>query len=145
MLQRVLTNPLLSVNVEHYQAQLVSPSNFTPYYQPDYLATNPGVFASGVEYAPNPNNPIRGTFCQAPRQSYQDKSGIYYVAQYNLFLIGDPGEIYILDDKYPKRQDKFVIQGRTYYAIAPAMPCQQGEIVAAYKIELNLQRYPVEQ
>lgn len=140
-LQQAIKNPLMGVDVQHYRAQLAPAPNFTPYGQPDYLSLNPGEFASGVEYA----SPVllRGVFCQAKRQPYQDKGGIYYTAQTHLFLLENPGEIFVLDDRFPKRQDKFVISGATYYAIAPTFPCQSGETIAAWKIDLNIQRYPV--
>jgi hypothetical protein len=142
-LLRMLKNPLLGVDVEHYRAEHVGATNFTPYYQPDYLAINPGENATGVQYSPNPENPLRGVFCQAKRTPLQDKGGIYYTAQTHLFLLENPGEVFALDDRLPKRQDKFVVSGQTYYAIAPAVPCQSGSVIAAWKIELTLQRYTV--
>jgi hypothetical protein len=125
------------------RSQLTAPENFTPYGQPDYLAADPGIHATGVKYMPSEKNPLRGVYCRAPIRPLQDKGGIYYQAQMELYLPDNPGEIYVLDDKYPKRQDAFEIAGQRYYAIAPATPCMSGEVIAAWKIELNLERYPV--
>ena len=143
-LQAVINNPNFGTTVYHYQAQHADPKAFDKRGRPDYLSkTDPGDYATGIEFVENPNNPLRGVFCQAPRQPYQDTGGIYYTAQFELYLAQDPGEIFSLDDKYPKRQDKFIVQGNTYYAIAPAMPCALGATVGAWRIQLNVERYPV--
>ena len=140
---QVIANPMFGTTVEHFQAQLVEPENYTKYGQPDYLAANPGDYAAGIQYIPNPANPLRGIFCRAKYNPYQDKGGIYLQAQAELYLPHDPGEVFVLDGKYPKRQDRFVISGGVYYAVAPTFPCQLGDTVAAFKIELSRERFPV--
>lgn len=133
----------MGTNIEHYQAQTADGADFNRKGQPDWLASDPGVNATGVNFVANPGNPLRGVFCQAPRRPLQDKGGIYYTAQFELYLPVDLGEVFELSGDRPKRQDRFVIGGKTYYAIAPSMPCQAGDTVALFKIELNIERYPV--
>lgn len=138
----LVNNPLYGTPIYHHQAQIAS-ADFNKQGQPDYLSANPGVHGSGINYVPNPANPLRGIFCPSPRKPYQDKGGIYYQAQMEIYLLDNIGEIFVLENDRPKRQDKFVINNQTYYCIAPAFPCQMGEAIAAWKIELNLERYPV--
>lgn len=142
-IQRMLQSTVYSATVMHYQAQLLDSGSYSDRGKPSYLAEDPGVFGSGVQYVPNPDNPLRGVFCPVKRTPYQDVGGIYYQAQAELYLATNPGEIYKLDDKYPKRQDRFDVLGQTYYAVGPAFPCSLGDAIAAWKIELNLERYPV--
>lgn len=142
-LKRAVQSPLYGTPFEHYQAQLAAPENFNDRGLPDYLAADPGVYSTGVNYTPNPKNPQRGIFCRAPFRPQQDVGGIYYVAQMSLYVFDDPGEVYKLDGTYPKRQDMFIINGQKYYATAPATPCQTGETIAAWQIDLNLERFPV--
>lgn len=144
MLQNVINNPNFGSTILHYQAVHADSASFDKRGRPDYLAkTDPGIHATGVEYVANPDNPLRGIFCQAPRQPYQDVGGIYYTAQFELYLATNPGEIYKLDDNLPKRQDRFDVMGQSYYAIAPAMPCALGDTIGAWRIQLNVERFPV--
>lgn len=139
----ILRNPLVGTPIYHYQAQHADSDQFNEIGQPDYLASDPGVFESGIQYVANPDNPIRGIFCARKLNPYQDKGGIYYQGEFEVYLPSDPGEVFILDDKYPKRQDKFVINGGNYYATAPVFPCLMGETVAAWQVFLSRERYPV--
>jgi hypothetical protein len=143
MLQSVAQNPLIGATIEHYFAQYVDDGSFTKYGQIDYLAQEVGQDQTGIKYVANPKNPIRGVFCSSGRRPVQDKGGIRYEAQPQIILLEDPGEVYSLDPEKPKRQDKFIVSGRTYYATAPAFPCQMGDTIAAFKIDLALERYPV--
>lgn len=142
MIQQVLRSPYAGTVVEHYQAQVVGDQNFDKYGRADWLGESPGQDATGIRFVPNPNNPLRGIFCRAPYRPYQDKGGIYYQAEMELYLPEDIGEVFVLGENRPKRQDKFLISGGTYYATAPVMPCQAGETVAAFKISLSRERYP---
>jgi hypothetical protein len=144
VIKNAINHPLFGTPFEHHQAQHVAPNNFNDRGQPDYLAPDPGVYSTGITYVANPANPLRGIFCRAPYRPYQDVGGIYYQAQMNLHVLDELGDIFLLDGKYPKRQDKFVINGIDYYATAPATPCQMGETIAAWTIELNRERYPVQ-
>jgi len=136
-------HPRYGTPYEHYRAQAVDPSVFDDQGRPDYLASEPGLYTSGVQFVSNPLNPLRGFFCNAPRQPFQDKGGIYLAADYKLYIPQDLGLIYKLSDRSIKLQDMFKINGQTLYATQPAVPCLQGEITAAYEINLTLQRYPV--
>ena len=142
VVQRLMQLPYAGTVVQHYQAQLVEDGNFNKLGQPDWLGDAPGQDATGIQFVPNPANPLRGIFCRAPYRPYQDKGGIYYQAEMDLYLAQDIGEVFVLEENRPKRQDKFVISGGTYYATAPVMPCQAGETVAAFKISLSRERYP---
>lgn len=143
MLQNVIANPSFGTTVAHFQATHAT-GTFDDRGRPDYLSkTDIGVNQTGVNYAPNPANPIRGVFCQAKRQPRQQPGGIYYDAQFELYVAENLGEVYRLFDDRPKLQDRFDIHGQSYYAIAPAMPCAVGDTVAAWQIQLNIQRYPV--
>lgn len=139
----ILNNPLFGTPIAHYKAEHVGAGNFDRRGNPDYLAADPGDYATGVQYVANPDNPLKGIFCQAKRHPHQDKGGIYYVAQMEIYLTENLGDVFVLDGHYPKRQDRFIINGQTYYAVAPSLPCQIGAAIAAYKIELNVERYPV--
>ena len=141
--QRVLRTTSYSATVLHFQAVHTGESNYDDRGRPDYLAPNPGLYASGVEYVPNPNNPLKGMFCPSPRRPTQEVSGIYYAAQCDLYLPENIGEVFQVGEKYPKRQDRYEILGQVYYAIAPAFPCSLGDSIACWKIELNRERYPV--
>lgn len=142
-IQGAIANTIYGTTVYHYQAQHAGAENYDSAGRPDYLAADSGVYGSGIVFVPNPQNPLKGIFCQAPRQPYQDVGGIYYTAQMELYLPVDLGPVFQLDGKYPKRQDRFEIHGRTYYAIAPSMPCMVGDTTGIWKIQLNLERYPV--
>lgn len=142
-IRNILSNPLFGTTVYHYRAELAPQANFNDRGQPDYLGASPGHFASGVVYTPNPNNPLKGAFCQIPRKPVQEVSGIYYQATHELIVLEDLGLVYELDGQYPKRQDAFDIAGYRWYATGPATPCQQGDVLVGWKIELNLERYPV--
>lgn len=144
MLSRVLVNSSFGTTVDHYQAQHVEPDAFDDQGRPDYLSSNSGFQDSGVEYIPNPENPLRGMFCPAPRRPVQEAAGVFYQAQMELYLTENLGDIFVLDDRYPKRQDAFEIAGRRYYAVCPATPCTLGDTTACWKIELSLERYPVQ-
>jgi hypothetical protein len=139
----VINNPLFGATVYHYRALEATGANHNSLGQPDYLAPAPGLYDSGVDFEANPSNPLRGIFCRQKSNPYQDKGGIYYQAEAQLYLLDDPGELFILSDNRPKRQDKFVIAGGTYYATAPIFPCQMGDTVAAFQIFLSRERYPV--
>lgn len=138
---QVIQNPLAGALALHYRAELADPSSFTRYGQPDYLGFDPGTYTTGVQYG----QPIelRGIFCRAKLNPFLDKSGIRYQAEMNFYVPHDPGEVFVLDAKYPKRQDKFVISGGVYYATGPATPCQMGDTIAAWQIDLSRERYPV--
>ncbi len=139
---QILSNPLFGTPFEHFQAQIAA-SSFNEKGQPDYLSFNPGAYNSGIEYIPNPANPLRGLFCQAPRRFNQQPDGIRYEATMELYVQVNLGQVFKVQDRFPKLQDKFVVNGQTYYAANPAFPCQMGEAIAAWKIELALERYPV--
>jgi hypothetical protein len=143
VIARVLQSPYAGTPVEHHQAQLVEDENFTKYGQADWLGPAPGQDATGVTYVPNPDNPLRGIFCRAPYRPQQDRAGITYVGEMDLYLPKDPGEVFVLEGDRPKRQDKFIISGGVYYATAPVMPCQAGELAVAFKISLSRERFPV--
>jgi len=132
-----------ATSIYHYQSELAEPSNFDDSYRPDYLAQDPGLYDSGVKYSPNPKNPLKGLFCPAKRNPFQALSGIYYQADIEIYLAEDPGPVFVLDGKYPKRQDAFEIVGQRYYATAPVFPCLQGDTVILWKISAALERYPV--
>ena len=139
---QILALPFAGTPVEHWQAQLATNENFTKYGQPDWLGPAPGQDATGVTYVANPANPLRGIFCRAPYRPNQDRAGITYVGEMELYLPQDPGEVFTLEGDRPKRQDKFIISGGIYYATAPVMPCQVGEVAAAFKISLSRERFP---
>lgn len=140
---QILRSPYAGTPVDHYWATLAGDENFDKYGKPDWLGESPGQDASGVRYEPNPDNPLRGLVCKAPYRPQQDRAGIIYVAEFELYLPHDPGEVFVLAGDRPKRQDKFLIQGGVYYATAPVFPCIAGEMVAAFKISLSRERYPV--
>jgi hypothetical protein len=141
-LQSILNNPLFGTPFDHYQAQIAS-SSFNAKGQPDYLSLDPGVYNSGIQYVANTANPLRGVFCPAPRRANQQIDGIRYEASMELYTQVDLGQVFKVQEKFPKLQDKFVINGQAFYAANPAFPCQMGEAIAAWKIELALERYPV--
>ncbi|MCD8487885.1 MAG: hypothetical protein LRZ84_14405 [Desertifilum sp.] len=143
MVAAIVNNPLFGATIIHYQSVWVEATNFNREGQPNYLAWNPGIHETGIVYELNPANPLRGIFCQNKRRPSQDKNGIYYGGEFELYLTVDLGEVYVLDGKFPRKQDKFEIAGRTYYATSPVMPCQLGDTIAAYKIDLAIERYPV--
>lgn len=143
MLAQVVANPLIGATIQHFIAGYVAESNFSVYGQVDYLAPDAGQDQTGITYTANPNNPLRGVFCATSRRPVQDKGGIRYEAQPQIILLEDPGEVFAVDPKFPKRQDKFIVSGRTYYAAAPAFPCQMGDTIAGFRIDLALERYPV--
>lgn len=138
----VLQNPLLGTTILHFQAFLAGPENFNEQGKPDYLAPGAGLYGSGVRYTPNPKNPLRGVFCRKPLRPFQENAGIHYQAECEIYLPEDPGEVFILDDKYPKRQDRFEVAGGVYYATAPVFPCQIGDTVAAWQVSLSRERFP---
>lgn len=142
-LLKLLQSPQLGTPVEHYKAQLVEDETFDKHGQPDYLAKNAGDFESGVQYISNPRNPLRGIFCRSPLRPNQETAGITYQAEMDLYLPVDPGDVFVLQENRPKRQDRFDIQGGRYYAIAPTMPCVVGEVVSLWKVQLSRERYPV--
>ena len=142
-IERLVKWPQFGVPVEHYMAQLVADETFDKQGQPDYLAQEAGEFESGVKYLSNPRNPLRGIFCRAPIRPNQETSGLFYQSETDLYLPVDPGNVCVLEDNRPKRQDRFDIQGARYYAVAPAMPCQIGEVVSMWKISISRERYPV--
>lgn len=137
----VLNNPLLGATVLHYRAVHVEDAVFDSQGQPDYLNPSAGVYASGIDYIANPSNPLRGVFCKPKLRPFQDKGGIYYQADGQLYLANDPGEVYVLHPERPKRQDRFVIAGGVYYAAGPTFPCQMGDTVALFQIDLVRERY----
>ena len=143
---QILTNPLVGTPFEHFRAQWLDDSLYDNRGRPDYLAENSGEFQSGVQYIANPDNPLRGIFCPIARRPTQDKPGIFYEAQMQLFVTDDLGEVFTLDEgerSRPKLQDRFLINSQTFYATQPAFACMQGEAIAAWRIDLALQRYPV--
>lgn len=143
IVQQVLMSPSAGVPVIHWIAEHVNVASFNGRGQPDYLAPDAGLYQTGIRYTADPRNPLRGVLCRAPKVPNQDKGGIFYQAQMDLYLPVDPGAIFVLHEKLPKRQDRFDISGLILYATGPAMPCQQGEQIAAWKISLSLERYPV--
>lgn len=139
----VIRNPMFGSTVYHYRAIPAGSADYNSLGQPSYLAPGPGVYASGVDYEQNPENPLKGIFCRQKQNPYQDKGGMYYQGEAQLYLLSDPGEVFTLSENRPKRQDKFVIAGGTYYATAPVFPCQMGDTVAAFQVFLSRERYPV--
>lgn len=139
----VINNPMFGATVYHYRAIEATQPDYNTLGQPSYLAPEPGLYDSGVGYEPSPHNPLRGVFCRQKSNPYQDKGGIYYQAEGQLYLLDDPGEVFVLLDNRPKRQDRFEIAGGVYYATAPVFPCQMGDTVAAFQIFLSRERYPV--
>ena len=142
-IQNLLKWPQFGTPIEHYKAQLVEDEAFDKQGQPDYLSAEVGEFESGVRYVPNPSNPLRGIFCRAPIRPNQETSGITFQSDTDLYLPVDPGDVFVLEDNRPKRQDRFDIQGVRFYAVAPATPCQAGEVVSLWKISISRERYPV--
>lgn len=143
LVTNIINNPLYSTTILRFVPQIV-PENHDWRGRPDYLVANPGLYATGIHYQPHPDNPYRGMFCRAKVTPLQIPGGIYYQATHYIFLPKDPGEVYVLDDHYPKRQDAFEIQGIRYYATGPAEPCQLGDTIAAWKIGLSRERYPAQ-
>jgi hypothetical protein len=139
----VIRNPLYGSTVYHYRAKVAVGADYNSLGQPGYLAPAPGVYDSGVEFEANPDNPLKGIFCRQKQNPFQDKGGQYYQGEAQLYLLSDPGEVFILSANRPKRQDKFVIAGGIYYATAPVFPCQMGDTVAAFQVFLSRERYPV--
>ena len=142
LVQNAIANGIHGTTVEHYQAQWVEES-FSERGTPDYLAGEAGEQGTGIRYTANPQNPLKGAFCPTQKRPVQGPEGQYYQADMELYLAKFPGDVYRLDDKKPKLQDRFVIQGQRYYAIAPAMPCTLGDSAAAWKILLTIERSPV--
>lgn len=146
-LQQTLTNlfkqPYFGTPVEHFKAELVAAESFDKYGKPDWMAQESGQYDSGIKFAPNPDNPLRGVYCRAPLRPNQEPAGITLQAEVDLYLPVDPGDVFVLHDDRPKLQDKFVIQGNVFYATAPVFPCQVGEAVALWKVSLSRERYPV--
>lgn len=146
-LQQAIANvfrlPYFGVPVCHFKASLVEDAAFDKYGKPDYLAADAGEFDSGVQYEPNPDNPLRGVYCKPSIRPNMDKGGIIYQAELDLYLPVDVGDVFVLEGDRPKRQDKFEIQGARYYATAPALPCQIGEVVSVWKIPISRERFPV--
>ena len=140
-LHRALQHPFYGTPIAHYRATY--PKNEEVTSKPDYLAANPGDYGSGIVYVANIDNPLRGVFCQSPRKPVQEVAGIYYQAQADLYVMQDLGEVFALENDRPKRQDRFIINGQTYYAAAPSFPCMMGTTIALWKIDLVLERYPV--
>lgn len=143
MFRRVLQNPLAGTQINHFRAEWVDPVNFDDRGRADYLAADAGIYDSGVNYTPNPCNPLLGIFCAPRTRPTQDKAGMTYQAEMEIYLATDPGEVFVLDGTYPKKQDRFDINGTSWYAIAPALPCLSGSVTAMYKVQLTRQRYPV--
>ena len=140
-----LSNPLLSVPVQHFVAKHAGPENFERGY-PDYLGPAPGQQETGVIYEEAAHSsPLRGIFCKAKISLVQALAGNRYQAENRLYLAEYPGNVVRLDDNLPKLQDKFVIMGGVHYAVGPAIPCHSGEIVALWQIDLMSQRIPVEE
>lgn len=140
---QVIQNPLYGSTVYHYRAIEAVNADYNSLGQPSYLAPAPGVHGSGVEYEANPQNPLKGIFCRQKQTPFQDKGGQYYQGEAQLYLLTDPGEVFVLSEDRPKRQDKFVIAGGIYYATAPVFPCQAGDTVAAFQVFLSRERYSV--
>jgi hypothetical protein len=140
----MLKRSLNATSILHFQSEWAPPANFDERGNPDYLAADSGVFDSGIRYRPNPQNPLKGIFCPAKRNPFQAVSGIYYQADVEIYVLEDLGSVFVLDGKYPKRQDAFEALGRRYYATAPAFPCAQGDLIVAWKISAALERYPVQ-
>lgn len=143
LLQQIIKNPLVGTPIEHWQSQFVEIENFNAHGVPHYLSKESGEFSTGLRFVANPANPLRGVVCRAPWRPVQAVDGIHYTAQFELYLPIDLGEVFKLDDRLPKRQDRFVINGVDYYAIAPSLPCMAGETIGCWKIELNRGKYPV--
>lgn len=139
-----LSNPLLSVPVQHFVANHAGSENFERGY-PDYLGPAPGQQETGVVYEEAPNSPLRGVFCKAKISLVQVLAGNRYQAENRLYLAEYPGDVVKLDDNLPKLQDKFVIMGGVHYAVGPATPCHAGEIIAMWQVDLISQRIPVEE
>lgn len=138
-----VNHPLFGTNIDHYRAEYAPPETFPDDSTPDYLAASPGQQLTGITYTPNENNPLRGVFCLAPVRPIQDVGGIYYQADMQIVLLEDLGDVFQLDESKPKRQDKFIIDGSTYYANSTSFPCQQGSAIVAWQIFLTKERYPV--
>jgi hypothetical protein len=138
----MMMNPLMGATVYHYRA-IAAPAEFNTLGQPDYLSAEPGLYDSGVTYEPVPENPLKGVFCRQRSNPFQDKGGIYYQSEATLYLANDPGEVFVLSDNRPKRQDRFEVSGGVYYATGPVFPCQVGDTVAAWQIYLSRERFPV--
>lgn len=143
ILARQVNHPLFGADIDHFRAEY-APDNTFAEGNPDYLAANPGQQNTGVIYTPNEDNPLRGVFCPVPLQPVQAQGGIYYQGDMQIIVLQDLGEVFKLDEAKPKRQDKFVIQGNTFYASSPAFPCQQGSAIVAWQIFLSRERYPVQ-
>lgn len=141
---QIVTNPLVGSTVYHWKAKPAK-ATFNDAGQPDYLSPQPGLFDSGVDYDPNPNNPLRGIFCRPKQTPFQDKGGIYYQGEASLYLVEDPGEVFVVVNSRPKRQDRFEIAGGVYYAVAPVLPCQMGDTVAAFQVFLSRERFGVKE
>lgn len=138
----MINNPLHSATILRFLSG-IRPEGLDERGRPDYLFEDPGRYASGVYFIEDPRNPYRGIFCRAKVNPFLALAGISYQASHQIFLAEDPGEVYVLHDEYPKRQDAFEIQGVRYYATAPAEPCQLGDTTAAWKISLSREKYPV--
>lgn len=143
VLAQWINHPLMGTEIDHYRAEYTPPETFNQDGNPDYLAQSPGQQSSGIVYTPNPDNSLRAVFCPVSLRPIQDQAGIYYQGDMQIFLLEDLGEVYQLNDDKPKRQDKFIVQGQTFYASSPAFPCQQGSAIAAWQIYLARERYPV--
>jgi len=143
LLTQVVQNPLYGTPFEHYRAEWVDDTAFDERGRPNYLARSPGQDATGITFKANPENPLRGVFCPSPRKAMLDNRGMFFQSDFQLYVLEDLGTVYQIVENRPKLQDKFVINQQTCYAAQPAFPCVQGETVAAWKIDLVLQRYPV--
>jgi hypothetical protein len=143
MVKNFINNPLHGATILRYLAANTQPEAHDSRGRPDYLSDDRGYQATGIQYVADPRNPYKGIFCRGRNTVLQLLAGIQYVSSHEIYLAEDPGEVYILDDHYPKRQDRFVIQNINYYATGPAEPCQLGDSIAAWKIGLNRERFPV--
>lgn len=143
IVQNAIANSIYSATVLHFQASHVDSANFNERGRPDWLGVDTGEQGTGVTYTPNPNNPLKGIFCPAPKRPIQGPEGIYYQADMELYLANYPGDVFRLFDNRPKLQDRFDIHNQRYYATSPAMPCALGDNLAAWKIALIIERSPV--
>jgi hypothetical protein len=141
----IASSPMVGTTVYHWKAVEAKQATYNEAGQPDYLAPTSGLFDSGIDYRPNPNNPLKGIFCRPKQTPFQDKGGIYYQGEASLYLVQDPGEVFVVVNDRPKRQDRFQIAGGIYYATAPVMPCQMGDTVAAFQVFLSRERFGVKE
>jgi hypothetical protein len=142
-IRNAINHPLIGVPVLRYRAEFAADRNYDRHGNPHYLSPDATQDATGIIY-PEPPESIRGVFCPNSITAIQESAGQRIEVDANLFLVGDPGPVYQLSQNRPKRQDKFIISGATYYAATPAYPCSSGEVIGAYRISLARQRQEVE-